>query len=105
MPSGGTSGIDAAGLEPPTQPILVSPVPSQETHRRDGCRSDGLGDEHDRATPPDGNVLSSPVPSVGTSRGPAVSDPHVKVATSPPVVRELYLRPEFRSARRSRHST
>src|ERR1035441_2198363 len=26
----GSSGIDAAGLEPPTQPILVSPVLSQE---------------------------------------------------------------------------
>jgi hypothetical protein len=39
---------------------------------------------------------------------PAVSNPHlphVKVAISRRPVRELYLRPEFRSARRSRHST
>ena len=46
------------------QPVPVSPVPSQETYRRDGCRSYGLGDEHDRATPPGGNVLSSLIPCV-----------------------------------------
>ena len=71
----GSSGIDAAGLEPPTQPILVSPVPSQETYRRGGFQSDGLGDEHDSATPPDGNVLSSPVPWVGAPRGSCGEQP------------------------------
>src|SRR5208283_3760984 len=38
----GSSGIDVADLEPSTQPVLVSPVPSEETYRRGGCQATDL---------------------------------------------------------------
>jgi len=57
--------------------------------------SDGVGDEHDRATPPGEMLFPLPFLRSRTTRfcGERPARPHVKVATYRQVVREPYLRP------------